>query len=335
MRQASPAPDFEFEGEFHQQGLASVAGLDEVGRGCLAGPVAAGAVVLPHSPDTELFEVVRDSKRLSAKRREVAYEVIIRSAASHAVGWATPAEIDDIGIAPATRCAMRRALAKLRPAPDALLIDAVSLPSVDLPQKAIIRGDSKSLSIAAASIVGKVERDRLMSNLVETFPEYGFERHKGYGTRLHLDAIRRIGPTRIHRMSFRPMRDSGRDVESPTASDVGRDAESLAALALQERGMRLVARNIRSRFGEVDLAALSGDTLVFVEVKALRSTKFATPAETVSAAKSRRLVLTCEQFLQDTSLAWRDWRIDVAEVRLDRWRRPYGVSFVESAVEEW
>ena len=334
-RPTPPAPDFEFEGEFHRLGLAYVAGLDEVGRGCLAGPVAAGAVVLPHSPDPELFKVVRDSKRLSAKRREVAYEVITRSAVSYAVGWATPAEIDDIGIAPAVRRAMRRALSKLSPLPDALLIDAVSLPSVDLPQKAIIRGDSKSLSIAAASIVGKVERDGLMSNLVETFPEYGFERHKGYGTARHLDAIRRLGPTRLHRMSFNPMRDSGRGVAAAAPSEIGREAESLAALALQERGMRLVARNFRSRFGEVDLAALSGDTLVFVEVRALRSTRFATPAETVTRAKSRRLVLTCQQFLQDTRLAWRDWRIDVAEVRLDRWRRPYRVSFVESAVEEW
>ena len=336
MRQASPAPDLEFESRFHRQGLALVAGVDEVGRGCLAGPVAAGAVILPQSPIPELFAVVRDSKRLSAKQREVAYEIIARCATSYAVGWATPAEIDDVGIAAAVRRAMRRALAKLSPPPDALLIDAVSLPSVDLPQKAIIRGDSKSLSIAAASIVGKVERDGLMSKLAESFTEYGFERHKGYGTARHLGAIRRLGPTRLHRMSFNPMRDSGRGVAAPAAaSEIGREAESLAALALQERGMRIVARNFRSRHGEVDLAALLGDTLVFVEVRALRSTKFATPAETVSAAKARRLALTCQQFLQDTSLAWRDWRIDVAEVRLDRWRRPYRVSFVESAVEEW
>ena len=178
-RPTSPAPDCEFEGEFHRLGLSHVAGLDEVGRGCLAGPVAAGAVVLPHSPAPELFEVVRDSKRLSAKRREEAYEVIIHYALSYAVGWVTPAEIDDIGIAPATRRAMRRALAELHPPADALLIDAVTLPSVELPQKSIIRGDSKSLSIAAASIVAKVERDRLMEKTAEDYADYGFERHKG------------------------------------------------------------------------------------------------------------------------------------------------------------
>ena len=335
MRQASPAPDCEFEREFHRLGLAYVAGLDEVGRGCLAGPVAAGAVILPQSPAPQLFEVVRDSKRLSAKQRDEAYRVITRSAVSHAVGWVAPAEIDDIGIAPATRRAMRRALAKLRPEPDALLIDALTLPSVDLPQKAIIRGDGKSLSIAAASIVAKVERDRLMAELAQEYEDYGFERHKGYGTARHLDAIRRLGPTPIHRMSFRPLRDMGPVVQSPTTGEIGQDAESFAALALKRRGMRIIGRNFSSRYGEVDLVALSGRTLVFVEVRARRSTTFATQAETVTRAKSRRLTLTCQQFLQDTTLPWLDWRIDVAEVRLDRWRRPYHVSFIESAVEEW
>lgn len=335
MRQASPAPDCEFERQFHRQGLALVAGLDEVGRGCLAGPVAAGAVILPQSPAPQMFEVVRDSKRLSAKQRSKAYEIITRSAVSHAVDWVAPAEIDDIGIVPATRLAMRRALSKLNPAPDALLIDALTLPSAHLPQKAIIRGDGKSLSIAAASIVAKVERDRLMAELAQEYEDYGFERHKGYGTVRHLDAIRWLGPTPIHRMSFRPMRDMGRGVERPTTGEIGQDAESFAALALERRGMRIVARNFRSRYGEVDLVALSGRTLVFVEVRARRSTAFATQAETVNRAKSRRLVATCQQFLQDTMLPWRDWRIDVAEVRLDRWRRPYHVSFIESAVEEW
>ena len=312
-----------------------MAGLDEVGRGCLAGPVAAGAVILPQSPAPQLFEVVRDSKRLSAKQRGEAYEIITRSAVSHAVGWVAPAEIDDAGIVPATRRAMRRALAKLRPAPDALLIDALTLPSVDLPQKAIIRGDGKSLSIAAASIVAKVERDRLMAELAQEYEDYGFERHRGYGTARHVEAIRRLGPTPIHRMSFRPLRDMGRGIERPATGKIGQDAESFAALALEGRGMRIVARNFNSRYGEVDLVAMSGRTLVFVEVRARRSTAFATQAETVNRAKSRRLTLTCQQFLQVTTLPWRDWRIDIAEVSLDRWRRPYHVSFVESAIEEW
>ena len=335
MRQASPAPDCEFEREFHRLGLAYVAGLDEVGRGCLAGPVAAGAVILPNSPAPQLFEVVRDSKRLSAKQRGEAYEMITRSAVSHAVGWVAPAEIDDIGIVPATRRAMRRALAKLRPAPDALLIDALTLPSVNLPQKAIIRGDGKSLSIAAASIVAKVERDRLMSELAQEYEDYGFERHKGYGTARHLDAIRRQGPTPIHRMSFRPLIDLTARTARADRATAGRWAEGFVADALESRGMQVIARNFSGRYGEIDVIALSGRTLAFVEVRARSSTAFATQAETITRAKSKRLVATCYQFLRQTDVEWADWRIDVAAVALDEWNRPTSVEFIESAVEDW
>ncbi|MCE2456640.1 MAG: ribonuclease HII [Dehalococcoidia bacterium] len=334
MRGTSPGPDVEFEAQFHRQGYRHVAGLDEVGRGCLAGPVTAGAVILPLNPHPSLTDVVRNSKQLSARQREDAYEVIVESALAHSTGWTSPAEIDRIGIVPSTRLAMRRALSRLSPSADSLLIDALSLHSINLPQKSIIRGDSKSLSIAAASIVAKVERDTLMGRISEDYPDFGFESHKGYGTQRHLDAIRQFGPCAEHRMSFRPLNQAPQMGPALGTTQVGRAAESFAAEALEDRGMTVITRNFRTRFGEVDLVAMSGETLVFVEVRARRSRAFVTPAETVIGEKSRRLIVACQQFLQDTEVPWSDWRIDVASVELDQWERPASVEFIESAIEE-
>ncbi len=271
---------------------------------------------------------------MTAAQREAAYEVITKFALAHSTGWASPAEIDRIGIAPSTLLAMRRGLVRLKPRADSLLIDAVSLRAVNLPQKSIIRGDSKSLSIAAASIIAKVERDRLMSNLANEHPDYGFESHKGYGTRRHLDAIRKLGPCLEHRMSFRPLSLASRAKLPSGTAQVGRAAESFAASALEDRGMTVIGRNFRTRFGEVDLIALAGETLVFVEVRARRSTAFVTPAETVMGEKARRVTVACQQFLQDTDVRWSEWRIDIASVELDRWERPAVVEFIESAIEE-
>ena len=334
MPEAPQVPDTEFEGQFHRQGYVHVAGLDEVGRGCLAGPVAAGAVILPSRPSDELSALARDSKQLTANQREAAYEVITDEAVSHSVGWTTPAQIDRIGIVPSVRLAMRRALSKLRPAADSLLIDALSLRAVNLPQKSIIRGDSKSLSIAAASIVAKVERDGLMSRLSEEYSDYGFESHKGYGTKRHMAAIRKLGPSPLHRMTFSPLNHAPARRPQFNSTEVGTWAESFAAMAVEDMGMSVLDRNFNTRFGEIDLIATAGETLVFIEVRARRSRAFATPAETVSGRKSQRLIAACHRFLQTTDIRWEDWRIDVAEVELDAWSRPASVEFIESAIEE-
>ncbi len=325
-------PDFEFETELHRQGYGYVAGLDEVGRGCLAGPAAAGAVILPQKPSREVFALARDSKQLSAAQREEAYEAIKGSALSYAVGWVTPAEIDQIGIAAGVRRAMRRALAKLNLPATYLLIDAFPLPSSGLPQKSIIRGDSKSLSIASASIVAKVERDRYMASLAKRYQSYGFEAHKGYGTRRHLDSIAELGPCHAHRMSFAPVKREMHRIQPQSPSAIGRWAESFVAAALEERGMRIVGRNFRTRFGEVDLIAADGGTLCFVEVRARRSSAFGAASETVTASKARRVIAASQEYLQQNA-RWRDWRIDVAAVELDQWSRPASVEFIESAVE--
>jgi ribonuclease HII len=166
-------------------------------------------VVLPLERDdfVELLDGVRDSKLLSAGRREALVPIIQRVAVAMGVGWSEPAEIDLWGIVPATRLAMGRAVAELGDRVDALLVDHLELPGLDLPQRSLPRADAHCLSVAAASIVAKVERDRLMIALDEDYPGFGFARHKGYGTQQHREALRRLGPAPIHRMSWRPIRE--------------------------------------------------------------------------------------------------------------------------------
>lgn len=190
--------------------LTHIAGLDEAGRGALAGPVTAAAVILPCRDPAKVGQLaaVNDSKQLSATARERFFELIQQHVLAYGIGFASAAEIDNLGIIPATKLAMRRALDQLKePAPDGLLIDGrIRLSTVNLPQQSIIRGDSKSLSIAAASILAKVSRDRHMSKLNGRFPHFNFSQHKGYGTEAHRTAIAEFGPTPIHRHTFAPIR---------------------------------------------------------------------------------------------------------------------------------
>lgn len=186
------------------QGHEAVAGLDEAGRGPLAGPVVAAAVILP--PGLNLPGVT-DSKQLSAVRRQELYCLIMEQALSVGVGEAGVQEIDEVNILQATLRAMERALASLVPAPDFLLVDGITPLPVSIPQRTIAKGDSLSLSIAAASIVAKVTRDRQMLEWHQRYPGYGFDRHKGYGSKDHLAAIGRLGPCPIHRLSFRGVRE--------------------------------------------------------------------------------------------------------------------------------
>jgi ribonuclease HII len=205
LRTTTP-PNLDHENPLWQSGLRLLAGLDEAGRGAWAGPVAAGAVILP-SDNTVMAKLhgVRDSKQMTARQRAHWAQAIQTHAAAWAVGFATPQEIDQMGIVPATRLAMLRALQDLAQAPQYLLIDALLLPGVELPQTALIRGDSISLSIAAASVLAKTARDALMTDMDRVHPGYAFSRHKGYGTRQHQAALARLGPCQIHRQSFAPI----------------------------------------------------------------------------------------------------------------------------------
>lgn len=178
---------------------AAICGIDEVGRGPLAGPVVAGAVILPR--DVEIL-YLNDSKKLSEKKREALYDEIMEKAVAVGIGMAGPARIDEINILQATYEAMRIAIEKLSVRPDLLLNDAVTIPGVAIQQVPIIKGDAKSVSIAAASIVAKVTRDRMMKEYDAIFPGYDFASNKGYGTKAHIEALKSLGPCVIHRRSF-------------------------------------------------------------------------------------------------------------------------------------
>lgn len=186
-----------YEKKYQEHGL--ICGIDEVGRGPLAGPVTAAAVILPK--DCEIL-YLNDSKKLTARRRELLYDEIMEKAVSVSVGMASPQKIDEINILQATYAAMRDAVNGLEVKPEVLLNDAVTIPGLDYMQVPIIKGDAKSVSIAAASVIAKVVRDRLMVSYDKILPQYGFASNKGYGTKQHIEALKEYGPSVLHRATF-------------------------------------------------------------------------------------------------------------------------------------
>ena len=188
-----------YENEAYKNGYNCVCGVDEAGRGPLAGPVFAAAVVLPKD---FIIEGVNDSKKLTEKKREELFEIIKEKSLAYSIASASEAEIDEVNILNATFLAMQRAIENLKIKPDFALIDGNRLPKLEIDSRSVIKGDSLSESIAAASILAKVERDRYMLKMSKIYPEYFFEKHKGYGTKLHIETLRKYGPSKIHRKSF-------------------------------------------------------------------------------------------------------------------------------------
>lgn len=201
-------PHLKKEIALHQQGYNFVAGVDEAGRGAWAGPVVAAAVILPvDRPDLpEILSGLTDSKKLSAKRRDFYFDLIRDVALATGTGFAEAEQVDTLNVVGATRLAMAQAIDSLSPAPAYLLLDHLRLPDVPLPQQAFARADSISLTVAAASVIAKVTRDRLMVEQHRRFPVYGFDQHKGYGTAQHQSALKQNGPCSIHRQSYGPVR---------------------------------------------------------------------------------------------------------------------------------
>ncbi|MFW6126043.1 MAG: ribonuclease HII [Chloroflexota bacterium] len=189
------------------QGYSFIAGVDEVGRGPLAGPAVAAAVILPRNIEAGWLSLVRDSKQLTAAARETLFPLIQEASVAVGIGYAEPGDIDSLGIARAVRMAMSSAVANLSQQPDFLLIDFLALGELAIPQRSVAKADCFSASVACASIIAKVTRDRLMTALDELYPHYGFARHKGYGTPEHLDCLRRLGACPAHRRSFAPVRE--------------------------------------------------------------------------------------------------------------------------------
>lgn len=190
---------FFYEKQLSEKGYTNICGVDEAGRGPLAGPVCAAAVIL--KPD-DIIDGVNDSKKLSEKKREMLFDIIKQRAVSYSIAWATLEEIEKINILNATMLAMKRAVEGLDIPADYAIIDGNKNPELNIPANSIVKGDAKSMSIAAASILAKVSRDRLLLEYAKEYPEYKFEKHKGYGTKLHREALLKYGPCPIHRMSF-------------------------------------------------------------------------------------------------------------------------------------
>ena len=202
----SQCPNLDEENKLKAEGCELVAGIDEVGRGALAGPVVAGAVILPHTARLPWFGLVRDSKELNSGSRESLFDVISSEAIAVGIGIVPSQVIDSVNVLKATRLAMMQAVENLPIRPGFLLIDRIGLSQCPIPQRGITRGDKVCLSIACASIVAKVARDRMMEEFDQTYPGYGFAQHKGYGTGNHLSCLRKLGPSPIHRLYFAPVR---------------------------------------------------------------------------------------------------------------------------------
>ena len=337
MRKTSP-PTFDEETALHRLGHRVVAGVDEAGRGPLAGPVVAGAVVIPHDLRAPWLARVRDSKQLTARSRAALYADIRESGVDWAAGVVSNGEIDGLGIAAATREAMLRAVGGLRSRPDFVLVDGLPVDQGGLPFKAIVGGDQRCLSIAAASIVAKVTRDAIMLDEHASYPAYGFDANKGYPTPAHLEQLRRLGPCPIHRRSFAPVHaalQQGADDGSATAADkmrLGDLGERAARGHLERAGYAILDANYRSPHGEVDIVARDGDTVVFVEVRTRSGRSFGAPEESITAGKARRLIATAQTYLQRNEELPRHWRIDLVAVDVDSRGRIARIERIENAV---
>ncbi len=202
------SPTLAEENTLYAQGYKYVVGIDEVGRGALAGPVVAAAVMLPQSVSPDKLRDIRDSKEVTPARREALYKLIMVEAIAVGIGIVPPQIIDSINILNATKLAMRQAIEQLHCSPDFLLIDGMTIPKLNILQKKIIKGDKLCFSIACASIIAKVTRDYIMVEFSKAYPYYGLENHKGYGTEYHLESLKQHGPSPIHRFSFGPVRET-------------------------------------------------------------------------------------------------------------------------------
>ncbi len=303
-----------FEKKYYAQGFERIAGIDEAGRGPLAGPVMAAAVVLPKDI---VLDGVRDSKKLSARKREQLFDRISESALEIGIGIVHERKIDEVNILQATYIAMRKAVGSLRQHPEVLLVDGHH---ADLPgyrQESIIKGDDRSLSVAAASIIAKVTRDRMMLQYDKVYPEYSLKKNKGYGTRQHLEALEKFGATPIHRKSFNPVRRY-----LPTFADLkdkrrlGRLGERLAAGGLIKLGCEILDLNYNvPQVGEIDIIHREADDIVFSEVKTqIISRDWGNPLDQIDGRKRDCILAAAGMYLEEKDIV-QNVRYDVISVQ--------------------
>jgi len=293
-----------------------IAGVDEAGRGPLAGPVTAAAVILD---EQNPIAGLADSKKLTAKRREKLFEEINKKAMSVGIGIVDINEIDKDNILQATYKAMFKALGSLKPKPSNALIDGFTLPNQIIPNEGIIKGDDKIDCIRAASIIAKVTRDKMMEEYDIIFPEYGFAKHKGYGTKEHLDNLYEYKASPIHRRSFRPVKEN-----LPTIMwlqknrKIGQWGERLAALEYFKNGYKILALNQHcAPHGEIDIIVERDDEIVFVEVKTAAGKTLGGIEDQVDEVKLQRLSDAIDKYLMDNEIE-KDIRLDVFAVRIGK-----------------
>lgn len=286
----------------------AILGIDEVGRGPLAGPLVVGAVILPEEKKgVEWISVLRDSKKLSFKRREILSEMIIKNAPACGLGWVEVDELNEIGMIEGLRLATRRAVEMVQKQKvkfSQIVIDGninfLSGTALEPYTTTIIKGDDKVKEISAASIIAKVARDRYMIELSDTYPDYGFERHMGYGTRQHVAALKQFGPCEEHRTFCRPVAEVlGNNVRHPkkkkkNTTKVGRAGEEAVAKFLEEQGHKIVAKNYKTKTAEVDIISTRGMTIYFTEVKTRGS---GNGLEAIDSKKLDKMRLGAETFM--------------------------------------
>lgn len=300
---------FEFEELYLSKGCKHIAGMDEAGRGPLAGPVVCACVIMPLDKK-DIIDGVNDSKKLTVKKREELYSKIIDKAISFHIAVIDNKIIDEINILNATKLGMKECVEELSITPDIVLVDAVKGLDVKVQTDAIIKGDAKSYSIGAASILAKVYRDKLMEELDKKYPNYNFKKHKGYGTKEHIMLLQKFGKCEIHRDTFIKHFVWGK----MQSYILGKRGETLVKNYLQENKYNVIETNFRTKLGEIDLIAIKNDIVVFIEVKTRTSNCFGLPREAVNLAKQRKIKLVASEFLQRKKWFDKEIEFDVIEV---------------------
>lgn len=317
---------FFYENKLYAQGKNLIAGLDEAGRGPLAGPVVAGAVIFPKCCN---IQGLNDSKKLSPKKRDSLFNQIYDAALSVGIGIADTEEVDKINILAATHCAMNRAVDNLDISPECILVDGLRVPSLKVSQIAIVKGDSKSASIAAASIIAKVTRDKIMVDYGRQYPQYGFEKHKGYATQFHLEAIAKFGISSIHRRSFSPVLEKENNQRGKIS--LGEYGEDFTCRFLKTKRYKIIERNYRSLWGEVDIIAKDKDTLVFIEVKTRSSDRFGPPESSVTRTKQNRIRRIAEAYIKTSKYRNLCFRFDVVSILFDSKKNMVDFKLIQNA----
>lgn len=295
------------EEQLYEDGYQLIAGTDEVGRGPLCGPVVSAAVIL--SRESRIL-YINDSKQLSQKKREELCELILSEAVGVGIGIVDNRRIDQINILNATKESMVLALNNLSQKPDILLLDAMTI-AADIKQRSFIKGDATVYSIAAASIVAKVTRDRMMEEYDPIYPQYGLKSNKGYGSSEHIQAIREYGPTPIHRMSF-----IHSFLPRQANRKIGQKWEDRASEYLMGIGYELVQKNYVRAGGELDLIMKDGEEYVFCEVKARSDASFGAPEEFVDVKKQQRMIMTAQNYMAEKAI-FQIGRFDVVAIEFD------------------